>query len=1096
MTVRESDSFYDIFFIYHPDDIDFLRRAAAQLRALGVICRLDETVVSKNAVDIRQLQSDLLRSYTVAIVLSPFSAASQLCNELIQHGVNNSKRLITLVLDEDIELEVHPAIAENPFVFFREQDEFLDRIAEFRRYLLVDQETKLHTDFLVAADRWQRRGRTPDLLLPADRLEEARNWLATAGVRLPKPSPLQVEYIHSSRRKRQTSGRPIASYLGLAAIVVILGAVGIVLLQAAVGGYRTAQAAAAQTSAAQTQMALTAVAATAASDSALGLVDVIAATSVSIAESVSLTEQAQAVAATQSARATQTAQYAADRRATLARATQVYEQARAEGANRLIQGAEAAIIAGDNELALALAWEAKDRLDEPAAAIRLLRRASETHNTMAIADVAIMRLQPHGDQFALVRKSSNSVQVYSAVSWGLLHEWTDHTQPITATTYSHDGQYLITGAADGEAVIRSGDTGEPLHRLQRHQGGISAIAFHSAEDILVTAGSSPTLVTWDAVSGEELNAYEPDGDQAVEISELLVTADGGRIIGWSNENGKRIMSQWSAESLELLSEATESLVYRGTDAAGRIGYSGGRSLPAYPGDPSTGDLVFWDLASGEELSRLTEGFNWSILGGGDLTRATDELRFISFQNEIALLLVRSSDGAQRVVLVDVDDGVVLQSLENEIVDRLTTGAFLNDGTIVSATDDNGLLLWSLEDGSLIHEIGTVPEALAEMDASGAGNTAAGRTADGAVYLWRLSPPSVEPLAILTDAKPGAGLSPNGHTLLLVEEKGVTLRNIATGESTLQVEGGPAKRAGSTLAVNSGDSLDIYHAETGELMRSWQVEWESLREIFSAADGKTVLAADEDGMWLMQSDSDRPQRLSAGGLDSPYTVIFAPEGDRFLTMHADRAALWDGASGEALGAYPVGQAPGSQLEAVFSADGETLFFYVQLEGALAGLTVIELEDNSFRRHTFVDAARGEFTDDGKYLLLARPDGRILVIETENGAALYQLAGHGQPANTLHYLPQRGLLVATAALDLIIWDVESGEIDQRFSHTFPIVDVSASADGRRVLTLDTGGTYRLWQLETAEETLARIATAAAPRTLSCAEREQYLVTPLCE
>ena len=161
--------------------------------------------------------------------------------------------------------------------------------------------------------------------------------------------------------------------------------------------------------------------------------------------------------------------------------------------------------------------------------------------------------------------------------------------------------------------------------------------------------------------------------------------------------------------------------------------------------------MFWDLASGEELSRLTEGFNWSILGGGDLTRATDELRFISFHDEIALLLVRSSDGAQRAVLVDVDDGVVLQSLENEIVDSLTSGAFLNDGTIVSATDDNRLLLWSLEDGSLIHEIGIMPEALAEMDASGVANTVAGRTADGTVYLWRLSPSSVEPLVILADA---------------------------------------------------------------------------------------------------------------------------------------------------------------------------------------------------------------------------------------------------------------------------------------------------------------------------------------------------------
>ena len=1094
--MRETDSFYDIFFIYHPDDIDFLRRAAAQLGALGVQCRLDETVLSKSGVDIQRLQSDLLRSYTVGIVLSPSSATSQLCNELIQHGVNHSKRLITLVLDEDIDSEVHPAIAENPFVFFREQDNFPERVEELRRYLIVDQDTKLHTDYLVAADRWQRRARSPDLLLPAECIEEARSWLAAAGVRRPKPSPLQVEYIHSSRRQSPAKVRPLTSYLGLAAIVIILGAVGIALLGAAISAYQTAQAAAAQTSAAQQQIALTAAAATAASDSALGLLDEIAATSVRIAESVNLTEQAQAAAARQASRATQTAQFAADLRATQARATQIYDEARAEGAQRLVHGAEVSLAAGDMEMALALAWEATDRLEDPLPAIRLLRRATETRNTLTINDVAILRLQPQGDRFVLARESSASIQIYSARSWALLQEATDHAERVTAAAYSRDGKHLITGAADGEVVIRAGDTGAPLQRLRRHEGAVSALASHPAQNLLVSAGAEPMLVAWRLDTGEALAVYDGENSGAGTISELTISADGGRVIGWSRQGSETTVRQWSAESLELLDVGPEPPVYRGTDDQGRIAYTGGRSLPAYPGDPNTGDLVFWDLDEGEEITRLTDGFNWSLLGSGDLTAATDELRYISFKAEDALLLVRRSDGAQRVILVDIHDGVVLLSRESETIDRLVTAAFLNDGTILSASDDNRLLRWSLEDEDAIQEIGSAPGALAQVEVSAAGGAVLGRSAAGAVYLWRLNPSAIKPLLTQADAGPGTGLSPSGQNLILVQDSGVSLWDIDAGASKAQIGAGQIKLAGSTLARLAEDGVTVYDAESGESLRNWTGAWESDIEIFPAAEGETVILADGDSLWLLQSGSEDAQRLSAGGLGAPTAVSFTPDGERFLTLHREYAILWESASGEALGAYPLGPAPGSELKTAFSPNGDSLYFYVQLQDALAGLTAIELEDNRFRRHTFIDAAHGEFTSDGQYLLLVRADGGLLIIETESGAPAHHLAGIGPAARKLAYLPQPGLLIAAVGLELQVWDVASGQLDQRFSHRHSLLDFSYSLDGRRLLTLDSSATARLWQVETAEESLARIAAAAQPRQLSCAEREQYLVVPLCE
>ena len=215
------------------------------------------------------------------------------------------------------------------------------------------------------------------------------------------------------------------------------------MLRAGLEANAAAQAAAAQTSVAQTQLALTSAAATAASDSAVGLVDVLAATSESIAVAVSLTEQAEAAAATQAANATQTAQA----RATQLRATELYELARDADALRLVRAAEAALEARDRELALALAWTAKDALEDPKSAYRLMRRAVATGGSLTLENVALLAFQPGGGSFALVQQSAKKLLLYDGASLVLTYTVADSDAPITALAYSPDGSLLVTGAA-------------------------------------------------------------------------------------------------------------------------------------------------------------------------------------------------------------------------------------------------------------------------------------------------------------------------------------------------------------------------------------------------------------------------------------------------------------------------------------------------------------------------------------------------------------------------------------------------------------------------------------------------------------------------
>lgn len=383
-------AYHDIFCIYHPADIAFVRRLVAQMRASGIDCWFDDSDFGKLAAESAQLKAGILQAYTVAIVLSQASAESQLCNELIQHAVSHSKRIITLIHDDDINVEVHPAIVNNTYLFFREQDDLVERIEQLRPHLEVDDDLRLHTELLVAAERWRSSGRNNEHLLPAQNWEEARRWLAGAKKRQPKPSQLQVEFIHSSRRRRSSGlrsrTRSRARALILALGLLLLVAVGAFLLQFVARAISSGQAAAAQTQATQTQIALAEAAAAAANEGAVGLIDQLAATSVRISESVGATASAATVAAVE-------AQATAQARATAARATQAHLPMRASDSRRLLEAARQALQAGDAELALALAWEAQSTLDDPEPAQRLLRLVADTLATERAEASALLEAQ-------------------------------------------------------------------------------------------------------------------------------------------------------------------------------------------------------------------------------------------------------------------------------------------------------------------------------------------------------------------------------------------------------------------------------------------------------------------------------------------------------------------------------------------------------------------------------------------------------------------------------------------------------------------------------------------------------------------------------
>jgi len=1093
--MRENDSFFDITFIFHPSDIDRVERIAAQLRATGISADVNAGEFGRTTDGLKQFKDSILRSYTVAFVMSPDSAESQLCNELLQYAVGKNKRLATLILDDDIEVEVHPAIAQNPYVFFREIDDLAARVDELRAYLTADDSLKLHTELLALAETWRDRGRPPDLLLPPARLEQAREWLAAAPARHPKPSALQLEYVHSSRRQPPKRGRALPWRIVLVfALALALGAA-LLLLQSAFAGWQAGREADASTLLARTQVALTVGGATAASDRALGLIDQVAATGAVVRAAVAQDATAEAITATAEAQVTSTAQAQGAIRSRQLRATEIAELEKDEVASGLAQAGEDALARGNIELALALAWEAKDGLDNPRRAHRLLRRAASTGRAMTLEDVALLKIHPAGRTFALVPSSRDQLHIYDGESWARLYEWSDHDAELTDLVYSAGGEYLISASDEGEIVIRDGPTGALGQRLKGHAGAVSALALAPDGSRLVSAASDPLLVAWDISNGEEMARYATGDEGELKIRDLALSADGERVIGWYEVDGKTVMAQWTADTLELLSGDSGGRVYHGIDERGRIGYSGGSSLPAYPGDPNTGDLVFWDLGSGEQRARLTDGFNWSFLSGESLEAGTDDLLFAAFYEDFALVVVDNSETGQRANLADVSSGSLLRKFESEIASIMTTAAFLDAETILSATSDHRVLLWSSSDGRLIREIGTTPQRIVDLQANLGARLVTATTDDGVSHLWSITDAPKGPLRNFASALPGTILSPSGANILLVEEDSISLRDVETGETLVQLPAATVGVAGDRFAAYADGRLKVYDFETGADVQSWDWAAGSIADLHLSPTGELLLIYSESKeLWLARDDTEAPLRLGEE-MTRPALVRFAPAGDRILTLIDERALLWDTDTGLASAAYPLG-AGAVDVHAAFSAAGDSVVFYVQLEDGLGGLTKVNLADNSVRRETFVNVQLAALSAAGERLSIAYRDGRVHIVATDSGALIHQLRADASDLRKLHYLPESATLVTAAGSELILWDAVAGVVDQRFAAQHPLVDFRLSRDGRRVLTADESGAYWLWQVESVEELLSRIAADYRPRELTCDERERYLVAPLCE
>ena len=189
------------FFIsYAREDGDFVRRLHDALTGEGRETWVDWEGIPPSDKWMARIEGAIDEADAVLFVLTPDSAASQVCQQELDCAVDHNKRLIP-ILRREVDEPVRKELAELNWIFMRDSDPFEVGLSTLIEAADTDLEwVRTHTRLLVRAVEWDRMGREPSLTLRGKDLGAFEDWAAAGQSKEPRPTALQSEYLLASRR--------------------------------------------------------------------------------------------------------------------------------------------------------------------------------------------------------------------------------------------------------------------------------------------------------------------------------------------------------------------------------------------------------------------------------------------------------------------------------------------------------------------------------------------------------------------------------------------------------------------------------------------------------------------------------------------------------------------------------------------------------------------------------------------------------------------------------------------------------------------------------------------------------------------------------
>ena len=141
----------DVFISYSRKDTEFVQFLHDALTESQYETWVDWQDIPLTAAWWQEIETGIESAHTIIFVLSPDSVTSKVCGQEIDHAVKHNKRLIPVVRRDVNANEVHAALGELNWIFFRKADDSKDSFAKLLKSIDTDLDhTKVHTRLLTS----------------------------------------------------------------------------------------------------------------------------------------------------------------------------------------------------------------------------------------------------------------------------------------------------------------------------------------------------------------------------------------------------------------------------------------------------------------------------------------------------------------------------------------------------------------------------------------------------------------------------------------------------------------------------------------------------------------------------------------------------------------------------------------------------------------------------------------------------------------------------------------------------------------------------------------------------------------------------------
>lgn len=425
-------------------------------------------------------------------------------------------------------------------------------------------------------------------------------------------------------------------------------------------------------------------------------------------------------------------------------------------------------------------------------------------------------------RYAITADQDETTIVWDLATGMQLRAFEGVSAPFVWARIAPDGQTVALGFGDGTISVCETLSGRTLKRLSG-QGSVVFNSAYSPDGTMIAAGGTERAVlVWDLRPEATPDAYV--GHRAM-VESLALSPDGTLLVSGSKDGTARVWDVARRSTLHVLRPGGK-VVSAGFAPDGRSVFTGS----------GNGVVVVWDRATGAALRSM-------VVGDGSVNA-------VVCSPDGCTLLTCGGDTGQRdaaAILWDLARGVMVRQF---IGHQKTVGCavYARDGRrILTGSDDWTARLWDVASGETTVGFTGHTGAIWGVALSPDGRMAATASMDRTVRIWDTA--GGAPIRVLgghTAAAQNVAFSPDGQMLLSGGADGTArLWSIADGREVRRLVGhqGPLGAFGSVAFLPDG--ARVVTAGADGAIRCWHIEHREAMEALRRRLLRTLAASERE-----------------------------------------------------------------------------------------------------------------------------------------------------------------------------------------------------------------------------------------------------------